>query len=104
MVEVKVAIKGLKDTAADFEDMGKKLGAASKKADTIDLANPEFGYMGEKEGLNTAYAAAQKFLIDVLKDGAETMESVAKAVRTAAKAYEADEKAGVCRIDDAYGD
>lgn len=95
MTSVEVAIDKLREAGNDLRGMGDKLGDGKSVADGLELTKTELAYLGEIQGVITAYEDVRSYVVDLLKDGDDAMNEVGDALVDSADSYEEDEEAGL---------
>ncbi len=100
--QYQVALQALRNDADRWEQCAADLGAAKGTADGLNLEALHFSYVADKLGVTALYRQFQTKMSGLLGEGQTTSVAVATALRESAQTYQAEEEAGVHRMNNVW--
>lgn len=97
-----VALAALRDDAKQWQGCSDDLAAAKSTADTLDLEALHFSYVADKLGVTQIYTEFQNKMVRLIGEGEAMCASVANALNESAQTYQAEEEAGVHRMNNVW--
>ncbi|GAB3469185.1 hypothetical protein [Actinophytocola sediminis] len=100
--QYKAALDALEGDAKVWEACGNELTTAGGVAAGLTLDAAAISYVADKCGITAQYTELQQKLQRLLTSGGEYSTAVAGQLRAAAATYDAEEQAGVHRMNDVW--
>jgi uncharacterized protein YukE len=97
--EVKVACDALRSDAGKWISASDEMAAAGSAAQSLVLGTEQFGFAAQARGVAAAYKTLQDRIAHLLTGADTEFDKIARALKTAADAYESEDAAGAHTFD-----